>query len=127
MVARSKAVYGRLVMLDSEAFREVDMAQDFSMGGRIRHIRRLAKIASVLSDQCPVVVAAVTPTLELRQIVKEILPGVELVYLHASAELCESRGKPLWKDSVFEQPVCQDGLMLSAEHPSEVLAARLIS
>jgi adenylylsulfate kinase-like enzyme len=127
LAERSKAVYGRLILLDSDELR-AGMNCDLKYGEfhRCENIRRLAELAQVLRKQVPVVVAAVTPLRRFRDMVKIIVPGVELIHLLASESLCARRGKPLWDGTIFEQPADNECVHLSAEERTENQARRLL-
>lgn len=135
---------GRLVKaLDGDNVRTgLNRNLGFSDEDRLENIRRVAEVAKLFAD-CGVIVVAsfITPQEELRQLVREIVGGEDLleVYVKASYDTCAARDpKGLYakvaagevknftgRDSSFEEPASPD-LVLDTETHDEDACLELL-
>lgn len=125
-------------ILDADDLRKnINSDLGYSLNDRKENIRRIAHIANMVSSTSSVVlVAAITPTNEIRAMVRGIIPKVIEVYVNASLQVCESRDvKGLYErarkgliqgltgiDSPFEPPDKLD-VICDTEHETETESA----
>jgi len=111
-------------MLDGDDLRRGVCADlGYEISDRVKHVRRVAHLADLLSKQGNIVLVAVICPLEsLRQIVRSVVPNLIQVYVDAPLAICEQRDpKGLYKkaragvicdftgiDATFEPPACPD-------------------
>lgn len=97
-IAREVAKDHDVFILDGDDLR-LGLNKDlgFSMIDRRENLRRAAEVAKIVSQIKPVIACFITPTVELRQMVKEIT-GALMVYVDTPLETCIVRDiKGLYK------------------------------
>jgi adenylylsulfate kinase len=93
---------GSIVVLDGDILRQV-VTNDlgYTHEDRLKNIKRAAGIAKILNDQGIIVLCAfITPTIETREVAKQIVgpDKFDLIYLKCDLEICRSRDvKGLYK------------------------------
>ena len=85
-------------VLDGDDLRDgLNKDLGFSMKDRKENLRRASEVAKILSQTKPVIACFITPTQELRQMVKEITDAT-MVYVDTPIEICIYRDvKGLYK------------------------------
>jgi adenylylsulfate kinase len=107
-------------ILDGDSLREgINKNLSFSLEDRMEAVRRAAEVAKVINNLgVNVFVALITPTNEMREYIKTIIPEVKLIYIDTPLEICEKRDtRGMYKlaregviknftgiDSIFENP-----------------------
>lgn len=83
----------RTVHLDGDDIRKkINKNLDFSKEGRKENLRRVAYMAKSYNNNGSLVIASfVSPTNELRSMIKEIIGNIKLIYLECSLAVCEGR------------------------------------
>jgi adenylylsulfate kinase len=108
------------IRLDGDHVREgLSSGLGFTVEGRYENIRRCSEVAQLLNDQgVDVICSFVTPLISQHKLIRSIIQNVKIVYVNASAEICEERDvKGMWEkakqgrikgftgyDSCFETP-----------------------
>jgi len=80
-------------ILDADCVRQ-GLCSDlgYSLEDRKENIRRMAHVADLIAaDGTLVLVAAITPTAEMRDLIRNVIPDVLEVYVEASLAVCEER------------------------------------
>jgi adenylylsulfate kinase len=111
----------KIVHLDGDKLREgLCKGLGFSNEGRKENLKRVAHVAELLNQENIIVLASyVSPTEEMRDVVREIVSDLNLIHVDCSPEECANRDvKGMWKkakdgeikgftgyDAPFEQPV----------------------
>ncbi len=93
LVKRLETVNIRVTQLDGDDIRTGLCADlGFDEGDRKENLRRVAHVAKLFNHNQNFVIATfVSPTNELRQLVRDIVPNFVLCYVKASSEACEGR------------------------------------
>jgi adenylyl-sulfate kinase len=83
----------RVFLLDGDVLRDgLNKNLGFSVEDRIENLRRAAEVAKILNQNGVIVIATfITPTNEMRDNIKKIIPGVKFVHLVTPLEVCEER------------------------------------
>lgn len=84
-----------IVTLDGDELRQgINHDLGYTLSDRHENIRRTSEIAKLLADKgFWIICSFVTPTRELRELIRKIIDGPELhlIYIHASLEVCKQR------------------------------------
>ncbi len=130
-------------LLDGDAIRR-DLWPElgFSDSDRLMNIRRLGRVAELLTRNGVVtVVAAVSPLRSARQEVRELLPTFVEVHVECPAEVCQQRDvKGMYEkarrglisnftglDGAYEAPLDPEVVVHTAEHGPEQCVATILS
>ena len=83
----------RVFLLDGDVLRDgLNKNLGFSVEDRIENLRRAAEVAKILNQNGVIVVATfITPTNEMRDNIRKIIPNVKFVHLVTPLEVCEER------------------------------------
>lgn len=118
------------MVLDADEMRQgLCSGLGYESDDRLENVRRIAEVAKIVSGVCPVVCCAVTPERRMRAKVREILDPAQLtmVCLVCSPAEGERRGKPMWKDSHFDQPHPSENLLvMSSQDSPELIVSELM-
>jgi adenylyl-sulfate kinase len=82
-----------VVLLDGDILRDgLNKDLGFSLEDRHENIRRASEIAKLLNiDNIIVIATFITPTNEIRNLIKSIIPVVKFIYLDCDLRVCEER------------------------------------
>jgi len=78
-------------ILDGDDIRKISNNQDFSPGGREKHMLSVAELAYRFSKYTNVIVALVSPLKAVREKIKETYPNVIEIYIKCDIEECKRR------------------------------------
>jgi len=78
-------------VLDGDEIRAISNNNDFTMEGRVRHMKSVAAMAYKLSKYVSVVVALVSPLREVREELKKKYPNMCEIYVKCDIETCKKR------------------------------------
>lgn len=87
-------------LLDGDILRDgLNNDLGFSVEDRLENIRRAAEIAKILNTNGMTVIATfITPTNNIRNLIKSIIPNIKFIYLDCDLNVCEKRDvKGLYK------------------------------
>jgi len=82
-----------VLLLDGDNLRDgLNVDLGFSAKDRFENIRRASEVAKLFNEIGIIVIATfITPTNDLRDLIKDIIPNVKFIYLETSLEVCEAR------------------------------------
>jgi len=83
----------KVFLLDGDILRHgLNDNLGFSLEDRKENIRRAAEVAKILNQNGIIVIATfITPTNEIREMIRKIIPHIKFVHLCTSLETCEKR------------------------------------
>ena len=83
----------KIILLDADEVRSgLNSDLGFFLEDRQENLRRVAEVAKILNqNDIMVVTAFITPTNEIRENIKEIIPNVIFIHLCTELQVCEER------------------------------------
>lgn len=78
-------------ILDGDDIRKIISNNDFTLGGRRKHMLSVAEFASILSKYNNVIVSLVSPIKSVREEIKKRYPNLIEIYINADIETCKKR------------------------------------
>ena len=83
----------KVFLLDGDILRHgLNDNLGFSLEDRKENIRRAAEVAKILNQNSIIVIATfITPTNEIREMIRKIIPHIKFVHLCTCLETCEKR------------------------------------
>ena len=83
----------KVFLLDGDILRDgLNKNLGFSIADRTENLRRAAEVAKILNQNDVMVIATfITPTNEMREMIRKIIPNIKFIHLSASLDVCEKR------------------------------------
>lgn len=117
-IARQLSRHLNATVLDGDDIRKIMNNNDFSEKGRAQHMRSVAYIASLLSQNTNVVVALVSPLKKAREELKQRYPNILEIYIKCDIQVCKNRDvKGLYKKAINGEITNFTGVQVSYEPP----------
>jgi len=93
LVEHYKNINNNVFLLDGDVLRDgLNNNLGFSIEDRYENLRRAAEVAKILNQNDIIVIATfITPTNEIRNNIRKIIPDVKFIHLNTSLETCEKR------------------------------------